>query len=211
MANIKLPDGQNLDMPDEIAKDDEMLRNALAPYVPDIRNAKLNRSTSAGVMTVNVVKQAGTKGAAEPSQANFEGWAIVEMMGHQREIGFVTTQAFGQAVMFRIDTPELPEREYVLERPEYASGRLVPVGSKVQRAGVAPRSRLVSPGALYAINPCTEETARNFLDRAADRPLIVVEFPKGHALSEAPHPDDEEAFGDYADGGEEEIDEGRFA
>src|SRR6185503_17566110 len=95
MANIKLPDGQNLDMPDEIAKDDEMLRNALAPYVPDIRNAKLNRSTSAGVMTVNVVKQAGTKGAAEPSQANFEGWAIVEMMGHQREIGFVTTQAFG--------------------------------------------------------------------------------------------------------------------
>ena len=63
MANIKLPDGQQLDIPDDIASDDEMLKNALAPYVPDIRNAKLNRSTSsAGLMTVNVVKQAGTKG-----------------------------------------------------------------------------------------------------------------------------------------------------
>lgn len=68
MAKIKLPDGQELEIPDDIAKDDESLKNALAPYVPDIRNAKLNRSTKDGVMTVNVVKQAGTKGA-EPECA----------------------------------------------------------------------------------------------------------------------------------------------
>jgi len=62
MAKIKLPDNQELEYPDEIAKDDETLRNALAPYVPDIRNAELKRSTKEGVLTVQVVKKAGTKG-----------------------------------------------------------------------------------------------------------------------------------------------------
>ena len=64
MAKIKLPDNQELELPDEIAKDDEQLRNALAPYAPDVRNAKLTRSTKDGVMIVTVVKQAGTLGSA---------------------------------------------------------------------------------------------------------------------------------------------------
>src|SRR5580700_1095172 len=97
----------------------------------------------------------------EHSQASFSGWAIVEMMGHQTEIGFVTTQAFGQAVMFRIDTPELPEREFVLNQPTWVTTEddtrsWMPEGSKVKRAASPARTRLVSPGALYAINPCTE-------------------------------------------------------
>lgn len=66
-------------------------------------------------------------------QATFEGWAVVEMMGHRKEIGFVTTQAFGQAVLFRVDVPELPEREFTLESPEYAGGRYCPTGTKVKR------------------------------------------------------------------------------
>lgn len=52
------------------------------------------------------------------SNSTFEGWAVVELFGHQREVGFVTTQVFGAAVLFRIDTPELSDREYTLERPE---------------------------------------------------------------------------------------------
>lgn len=36
----------------------------------------------------------------ETEQAKFEGWAIVEMMGHRREIGHVTTEAYGVAVLF---------------------------------------------------------------------------------------------------------------
>jgi hypothetical protein len=58
----------------------------------------------------------------EVKQAAFEGWAVVEMMGHRKEIGYVTTQAFGQAVLFRVDIPELPDREFVLTRPEYPKG-----------------------------------------------------------------------------------------
>lgn len=115
-------------------------------------------------------------------QAKFEGFAIVELMGHQTEAGFVTTEAYGQAVMFRIDTPELPEREYVLERPEWVDPDYAPAGSKVKREGIPARSRLVSPAAIYAINPCTEEAVRAALERGAHRPLILIEAPKKKEL-----------------------------
>ncbi len=127
-------------------------------------------------------------------QAKFEGWAIVEMMGHQREIGFVTTQAFGQAVMFRIDTPELPEREFTLTVPEYTKdadggSAWTQAGAKVKRAASPARTRLVSPGSLYAINPCTEEAARTALERTVDRPLILIEAPMKAIGAAIPEPD----------------------
>lgn len=129
---------------------------------------------------------------SEQQQANFEGWAIVEMMGHQTEIGFVTTQAFGQAVMFRIDTPGLPEREFVLNAPAWVDvgedGRSwVNEGAKIKRAASPARSRLVSPGALYAINPCTEEAARTAIEKSVARPLVLIEAPpRSHAAIAAP-------------------------
>jgi hypothetical protein len=49
-------------------------------------------------------------------QAQFNGWARVEVMGHQTHIGYVRTEAYGAAVLFRVDTPDLPEREYVRAR-----------------------------------------------------------------------------------------------
>lgn len=118
----------------------------------------------------------------EVKQANFEGWAIVEMMGHRREIGYVTTQAFGQAVLFRIDVPGLPEREFTLSRPEYAShngnpSEWCPWGTKVKRMASPARSCLVAPGSLYSINPCSEEAARAAIERSIERPLIVLELP----------------------------------
>lgn len=129
---------------------------------------------------------------SEPKQSAFEGWAVVELMGHQREIGYVTTEAYGQAVMFRVDTPELPEREFVLTRPEWTSagdnGRSwTPEGSRVKRDAIQARSRLVAPGSLYAINPCTEEAARTAIERNVDRPLILIEVAAGKQLS-APDP-----------------------
>ena len=136
---------------------------------------------------------------SEQQQASFEGWAIVEMMGHQTEVGFVTTQAFGQAVMFRIDTPELPEREFMLTAPEWVNvgedGRSwMHEGAKVKRAASPARSRLVSPGALYAINPCTEEAARTAIEKHVHRPLILIEAPPGMARAAiaAPPEDDDD-------------------
>src|ERR1051326_2593236 len=127
----------------------------------------------------------------EVKQGTFEGWAIVEMMGHRKEIGFVTTQAFGQAVLFRVDTPELPEREYTLESPEYsrhngAGERWCPIGTKVKRESSPARSCLVAPSSLYAINPCTEEAAMLAIERSVHRPLIALEIPPQAALPPAP-------------------------
>jgi hypothetical protein len=126
----------------------------------------------------------------ENEQSKFEGWAIVEMMGHQKEIGFVTTEAFGVAVLFRVDTPDMPETEFILRRPEYGSDgnggeRYLPVGSKVQRPAQPGKSRLVSPAALYAINPCTEDVAKAAIMAGSTRRLILLELPKPVAALEA--------------------------
>src|SRR5580698_405506 len=97
---------------------------------------------------------------SDAKQGVFEGWAVVELFGHSQEIGFVTTEAYGGAVLFRVDRPELIEREYTLERPEYIDYQTVPKGSKVKRSGLPAKSRLIGPAAIYALNPCTEEAAR---------------------------------------------------
>lgn len=115
-------------------------------------------------------------------QADFSGWAVVELFGHQREVGFVTTEVFGSAVLFRIDTPDLPKREYKLERPEWtqvagADVRLSPAGSLVQREGSPARSKLVGPGAIYAITPCTEAAAQKAIEGLIRRELILLELP----------------------------------
>jgi hypothetical protein len=127
---------------------------------------------------------------SEAKQAVFEGWAIVEMMGHRKEIGFVTTQAFGAAVLFRVDVPELPEREFTLTRPEYAGNRYCPIGTKVQRKASPARSCLVAPGSLYAMNPCTEEAARAAIEYTTERPLIILELPPEAKPLEIQWPED---------------------
>lgn len=126
------------------------------------------------------------------AQANFEGWAIVELFGHQREVGFVTTQAFGSAVLFRVETPAIPEREYLLERPQTVRAQFgilgefwAPVGTKVRREAVPARSKLIGPSAIYAMTPCTEDTARVAIERLITPPLTLLEIAKQRELPEA--------------------------
>lgn len=89
--------------------------------------------------------------------------------------------------MFQIDVPALEEREYQLERPEWGEidgrYRMLPVGTKVRRAGTPARSRIVSPGAVYAMNPATEDLVRKSLDRSMPRPLIVLELAETHQIA----------------------------
>ena len=114
----------------------------------------------------------------EQAQAKFEGWAVLEMMGHRREIGFVTTEYFGGAALFRVDTPEIPEREIELTRPQYDDERMeyIPKGSKVKRVGIPAKTVFAAPGSLYAMTPCTEETARTAIEEMIPRKYIVLEI-----------------------------------
>lgn len=57
-------EGQTIDLPEEIAGDDAKLRAALTPFFPGAANAKFMRTPPKDeVVTVTVIKQAGTKGS----------------------------------------------------------------------------------------------------------------------------------------------------
>lgn len=121
----------------------------------------------------------------EANQAKFEGWAIVELFGHQREAGFVTTQYYGDKAMFQVDVPELLEREYILEKPEWGPDAMIPAGSTVKKEAVPGRSRLVNPGAVYAMNPCDEAGVRKALETGARREIKLVKLAEGKQLVSA--------------------------
>lgn len=119
-------------------------------------------------------------------QAAFTGWAKVEVMGHQSHIGFVRTEAYGMAVMFRIDQPEFPPREYVLTEPAWVDeggGRSWQrAGAKVQRAAIPGCSVLVGSGSIYRIIPCTEAAAREAIEKSIRSELKLIEPPPDRAL-----------------------------
>jgi hypothetical protein len=135
-------------------------------------------------------------------QTAFDGWAIVELFGHQKIAGFVTTQYFGTACMFRVDVPELPERERTLkysERVQISENGFTyaDAGTKVKQPAEPGYSRLLGPGAIYALNPCTEQTVREFIDRERKMPLVALDLPAARAKALAA-PSDSDGD-DYAD------------
>ena len=145
----------------------------------------------------------------EIPQAQFSGWAKVEVMGHQTHIGFVRTEAYGQAVLFRIDTPELPEREYELERPEWCGQVYAPAGTKVQRPAEPGVSVLIGAGSIYRIIPCTEEAARKAIESNRRAELKLVALPPGKTLAAAAavdlEDDDQDDDDPYEDDTEDDI------
>ena len=86
----------------------------------------------------------------------FEGWAVVELFGHVRELGFVTTLYFGNQAMFQIESPSIPEREVILLDSAVFGNEWLPAKSVVVKSEIAAKSRIVGSGSVYAINPSTE-------------------------------------------------------
>jgi hypothetical protein len=114
---------------------------------------------------------------SEQQQSRFEGWAIVDVLGHQRYVGFVTTEAYGQAVLFRIDVPALEARDRETKAGEYVGNKYVPPGTKVQEGSVAGYTKLIGSGSIYAITPCTKDTALKAVEEMQRRPLLNVTLP----------------------------------
>jgi hypothetical protein len=61
----------------------------------------------------------------------FEGWAILELMGHRRLAGYLTEATIGGGAFLRIDVPCDP-----------------------------PATQFYAPSAVYAITPTDEDTAK---------------------------------------------------
>lgn len=119
---------------------------------------------------------------SEQKQAQFEGWAVVEVFGHQRYAGYVTTEAFGQAVLFRVDVPPLAERERTSKHYEYVDGKSIPPGSTVKEAAVQGYTKYFGPGAIYAMTPCTQEAAEKAVAAMQSREISIVTLAPERAL-----------------------------
>lgn len=115
----------------------------------------------------------------ESLQSKFSGWALIELFGHGHEAGFVTTQYFGDKAMFQVDVPEIEAHEETLQSPKWGSDRLLPVGTVISREAIPGRTRLINPGAVYSMNPATEEAVRLAVARSQTREMKVISIPEG--------------------------------
>ncbi len=93
------------------------------------------------------------------SDPDLKAWALVELFGHQRIVGYLTTQNFGTGVLFRVDVPDLLK------------------DGKVVRNGF---TRYFGIGSIYSVTPVDEATVRHLLPQIdgtpAARPLSVSSY-----------------------------------
>jgi len=125
----------------------------------------------------------------QQQQAEFAGWAVLEIMGHQRYAGYVTTQAFGQAVLFRVDVPELPEREETLQHSRWMDDRLCPPETVVKADALPGYTKFFGAGSIYCLTPCDETAARKVVESLVVRSIQIVKLGPEQKQVEARAPD----------------------
>ena len=85
----------------------------------------------------------------QPEPEQLKSWALVELFGHQRIVGYLSQQTFGTGVLFRVDVPDLLKD-----------------GKKV-RDGF---TRYFGLSSIYSITPCTESMVRQMLPHVDGTP-----------------------------------------
>lgn len=102
------------------------------------------------------------------SEITFEGWAIVELMGHRQRGGFVKDVEMFGGKLLRIDIPVNPETNV---------------------------TEFYGCSAIYALRPCTEEIVRDHIKRSYDgdiRPVRPLDYrEREEARIAGPHSDDD--------------------
>jgi len=76
------------------------------------------------------------------ASTELKSWALVELFGHQRIVGYLSQQSFGTGVLFRVDVPDLT-----------SSGKVIREGF----------TRYFGLSAIYSITPVSEEIVRKLL------------------------------------------------
>lgn len=84
------------------------------------------------------------------NEGKFATWAIVEIMGHRRLIGYLTEQEIGGVAMLRIDI-----------------------------LGEKPATQIYGAAAIYCITPVTEKTARRAAGLNRVSPVKLWELEAG--------------------------------
>jgi hypothetical protein len=83
---------------------------------------------------------------------SFDEWALVELFGHQKIVGKVSEATLAGGAFLRVDVPAVAENK--------------------------PYTRFYGPGAIYSINPVTEEIALGLLQRYRNEPVSRFELPQ---------------------------------
>lgn len=86
----------------------------------------------------------------EPTK--FETWAIVEIFGHQKYAGWLTTQEIGGSSLIRLDVPASDDH------PAF--------------------TKLWGNGAIYSITPVAEDVARAYARSLRQSPVNAYELPE---------------------------------
>lgn len=81
-------------------------------------------------------------------QTSYEGWAIVELLGHHRTAGRIQGATLAGAQMLRLDVPGDGE---AFDPPQF-----------------------IAPAALYRVTVCTEAQARKEVAWMRPRPFVVL-------------------------------------
>jgi hypothetical protein len=91
---------------------------------------------------------------SETNEQAFEGWVVLELMGHRRLGGYLREQVIGGASFLRLDIP-------------------ADSGTLLERTA----TQFYSPSAVYCITPTTEETARAVAKLGQPAPVQRWELP----------------------------------
>jgi hypothetical protein len=95
----------------------------------------------------------------------YEGWAILELMGHRQRVGMVHEVEMFGGKLLRIDIPT--------------------EGGDV--------TEFYGCSSIYAMRPLSEEVARDYARRYGDpRPVRPIEYRLGHQNSSVDEPDRDE-------------------
>ncbi len=82
-------------------------------------------------------------------EPELKSWALVELFGHQRIVGFLSQQTFGTGVLFRVDVPDLMK------------------DGKIIRKGF---TRYFGLSSIYSITPIDEPMVRELLPNVDGTP-----------------------------------------
>lgn len=97
----------------------------------------------------------------DPKSNSFNEWALVELFGHQKIVGLTSEATLAGGAFIRVDVPAFD--------------------------GAPAFTRFFGPGAIYSINPVTEQVARGLMERYRNEPVNRFELPQ---IADKVAPDD---------------------
>lgn len=103
-------------------------------------------------------------------EADFEGWAILELMGHRRLGGWVSEVEFAGGKFVRLDVPAVLSRDERAALPP-SDGGGPPAPAEIHA------TQLYGASAIYCLTPTDEATARMVARASVAAPVSRWELP----------------------------------